>query len=359
MGRDLEAIVAEIKERADIVEVVGGVMTLKKKGKDWWAPCPFHKEKAPSFSVSRAKQFYKCFGCGASGDVIKFYEEFYHVRFYQALKGLGDLCGVQVEGAGRSSAFMAHPKRRNLPSWEPSDPGTPSALWQEKARKFIVWAFENLLSRPDSLAYLAGRGINEGSIVAYGLGWCENGKTGGDIHRPRESWGLETVMNDKGRRKSLWLPRGLVIPCFGRSGEIQKIRIRRADPEGFGIKMKYYFVPGGANRTMVLGRGHPVHVIVESELDAILVAQEAGDLVTVVCMGSSSARPDRGAAQLLKESSHILNALDADNAGAEQRTWWKDHFPECVRWPVPKGKDPGEAFQAGVDLREWVKAGLP
>jgi hypothetical protein len=52
-------------------------------------------------------------------------------------------------------------------------------------------------------------------------------------------------------------------------------------------------------------------------------------------------------------------ALDVDQAGAQAWQWWKTTFPDCERWPVPKGKDPGEAFEAGVDIREWVVAGLP
>jgi hypothetical protein len=107
--------------------------------------------------------------------------------------------------------------------------------------------------------------------------------------------------------------------------------------------------------------GHrDVYVIVEAELDAILIAQEVSDLVGVMALGSSSTRPDKAAAVKLDRAAHILNALDADGAGEkESGKWWRENYPDAVRWPVPEGKDPGEAYKAGVNIREWVMGGLP
>jgi hypothetical protein len=105
---------------------------------------------------------------------------------------------------------------------------------------------------------------------------------------------------------------------------------------------------------------HDVYVIVEAELDAILIAQEARDLAGVIALGSSSTRPDNAAAARLDRAAHILNALDADGAGEkESGKWWREHYPDAVRWPVPEGKDHGDAYKAGVDIRDWIIAGLP
>jgi hypothetical protein len=79
----------------------------------------------------------------------------------------------------------------------------------------------------------------------------------------------------------------------------------------------------------------------------------------VVAVGSSSAKPDRQATERLRKSIHIMVALDFDTAGTKAWEWWKEVFFKAERWPVPKGKDPGEAHKAGVDLRGWVAAGLP
>ncbi|MFT4857408.1 MAG: DNA primase, partial [Planctomycetota bacterium] len=62
----------KVKERMDIEEVIGDYVSLKRKGQNFWANCPFHGEKTPSFSLSPAKQIYKCFGCGKAGDPIQF-----------------------------------------------------------------------------------------------------------------------------------------------------------------------------------------------------------------------------------------------------------------------------------------------
>ena len=76
-------------------------------------------------------------------------------------------------------------------------------------------------------------------------------------------------------------------------------------------------------------------------------------------MGSVSAKPDAATFSILRGSLQILNALDYDVAGAKAMAWWTDQFPQCDRWPVPQGKDPGEAIKMGIDLNSWIKAGLP
>lgn len=97
----------------------------------------------------------------------------------------------------------------------------------------------------------------------------------------------------------------------------------------------------------------------EAELDCIAVDEAAGDLVGTVGIGSTGVKPERVAAEALSQSLCILDGLDYDQAGANAGAWWKETYPQSKRWPVPEGKDPGEAFAAGVDLRVWVLAGLP
>ena len=100
-------------------------------------------------------------------------------------------------------------------------------------------------------------------------------------------------------------------------------------------------------------------VIVESELDGLLIDQEAGDLVGTVALGSVGIRPDQEENELLKQADLILVSLDFDEAGA-WASWnlWTRTYPKAKRWPVPVGKDPGEAFQKGLSIRAWVEAGL-
>ena len=76
----------ELKSRIDLVELIGGYVPVDKKGGNYWARCPFHHEKTPSFSINATDQFYHCFGCGVSGDAITFIREIESVDFMDAIK---------------------------------------------------------------------------------------------------------------------------------------------------------------------------------------------------------------------------------------------------------------------------------
>jgi len=89
--------VDRIKQTADIVEVVGDFVSLKKKGANYSACCPFHNEKTPSFNVNPVRQIYKCFGCGAAGDAIKFVMDVDGIGYGEALRYLADKYGIEIE----------------------------------------------------------------------------------------------------------------------------------------------------------------------------------------------------------------------------------------------------------------------
>ena len=95
-----EELVEEIRERNDIVEVIGTYVKLQKKGSSYFGLCPFHNEKSPSFSVSPDKQMYYCFGCGAGGNVFTFIMEYENYSFPEALKIPGRPGRDQASGAG-------------------------------------------------------------------------------------------------------------------------------------------------------------------------------------------------------------------------------------------------------------------
>ena len=78
--------VRELKEKNDIVEVIGSYIKLERRGYNYWACCPFHPDKSPSFSINAADRYYHCFGCGASGDVIGFVKNYENVDFMQAVQ---------------------------------------------------------------------------------------------------------------------------------------------------------------------------------------------------------------------------------------------------------------------------------
>ena len=89
-------IISDIKNSVNIVEVIGEVVALTKAGRNFLGLCPFHGEKTPSFNVVEDKQFYHCFGCGKSGDVFKFIEEYRGVSFMEAVQIIAERSGIQL-----------------------------------------------------------------------------------------------------------------------------------------------------------------------------------------------------------------------------------------------------------------------
>ena len=90
------AFMEQLKDKCDIVNTISKYLPLSKKGKTYWACCPFHSEKTPSFAVNEIEQYYHCFGCGESGDVIKFLEKYDNINFVEAVKKLADSAGLKV-----------------------------------------------------------------------------------------------------------------------------------------------------------------------------------------------------------------------------------------------------------------------
>lgn len=318
-----------------------------KNGGEWQGPCPScgGEDRFHVWPVrNEGKGAYWCRGCEKSGDNIQFLRDFNGMSFQDACAYLNVSLPDHRDRPGP-------PPQRTKPEFQPATHASPADLWQEKAGKLIAWASANLAANAEALAWLASRGISARTAADFSLGW-NPGEDDKDLYRPRKAWGLPELLRDDGRPKALWIPRGLVIPYIV-DGVVYRIRIRL--PEG---EPRYYVLPGSAMPTMLIGRERRAFVIVESELDAIAVAA-ASDLAGAVALGSVAAKPDAETFAVLKKSLQILNALDYDAAGAKAMEWWGDNFAHHDRWPVPKGKDPGEAVRMGIALDQWIKAGLP
>src|SRR3954469_20205749 len=91
-----QTFIDDLRRQADIVRVLSDYVTLKKKGANWMACCPFHQEKTPSFSVNPSKGFYKCFGCGKGGSVYNFLMEIEGLNFPEAIKRVAEISGVML-----------------------------------------------------------------------------------------------------------------------------------------------------------------------------------------------------------------------------------------------------------------------
>ena len=158
MGRIPQNFIDELIARADIVEVIGARVQLKKAGREYKACCPFHNEKTPSFWVSPDKQFYHCFGCGKHGTVLGFLMDHDHMTFPEAVEELATRLGLEVphEGGVDSSARRAD---------EP--------LFELMARVAGFYA-QGLARDARARDYLAQRGLAPETIARFGLGYAAN-----------------------------------------------------------------------------------------------------------------------------------------------------------------------------------------
>lgn len=361
-----------------LVELIEDYVPLRKAGGYRYAgPCPKcgGSPKSQRFSVRVGdKEFAHCYQCGFNADLVKALRELRGMSCPEAYAAAGqecdrsacpfsDKCRKGGNSQKRSSRYATPDHKERKPaSFQPSSAEAPEEIWQYKAECLVVWAREQLLADPDQLAYLASRGLGKEEINRYWLGYVPK-----DIYRERSSWGLPEKLNKEGKAAKLWIPRGIVIPSFTGS-TVQRVRVRRPnedlerdrkrDPEN--DPLRYYAIPGSGNDVAVLGDTRRAAVVVESDLDGLLIDSVAGDIVSTIPLTTCSARPKENAARVLDEATVILVSTDADKPGALAFRWWEETYPgKAVRWPVRVGKDPGDAYEKGENLRAWITAGLP
>lgn len=343
----------------DLVEGTGVALrrVASTRGGEYAGPCPGcgGRDRFRVWPEDKGgKGSFWCRQCGKGGDDIQFMVEFMGYTFRQAFEAVGrELPDAYVP-------FCCKPVlNRQTPVFTPRVFESPSDLWQERAVKLTEKAHEALLENPDELAWLARRGLDLQAVRGFKLGWLEGEKGRPCRFRPRSAWGLEKILKTNGRQKALWLPRGLVIPAY-KQGKIYRIRIRRPDKDLRDERdSRYVVVPGSGMDAAGHNPHHRAFVVVESELDEMLVCRRAGSLVGSVALGSSSSKPGADMYHRLKGALRVLVALDFDGPGRKAWAWWHKNFDNARRWVVPAGKDPGEAFKMGVDIRDWVLAGLP
>jgi DNA primase len=156
-GRIPEQFIDELLARVDIVEVIEQRVPLRKAGRDWSARCPFHDERSPSFTVSPAKQFYHCFGCGAHGSAITFLMNYDRLEFVDAVEELAARTGLKVpyEGGGAKRA--------------PQEDSTDMYALLDAAAKFYQ---RQLGSSGKAREYFESRGLDAQTIERFGLGFA-------------------------------------------------------------------------------------------------------------------------------------------------------------------------------------------
>lgn len=333
-------------ELLDLAQELG--LNLKKtsnsKGGEYHSSCPNCGEGVDRFVIWSEINRYWCRRCDVKGDAIQFCRAFMNMSYRDA--------SYKVRGNyhGYNQIQYKRPIYEELLVSE-----KPSKIWQGKALAFTSWAQNQLAQSAASLKELHKRGFNNTTIMQYKLGYAIN-----DFFREREDWGLSCEYKAEGVTKKLWLPSGFVIPTSSDDGTIYKLKVRRQKWTPQDPLPKYVEISGSKSCPSLYGdKEKPVAIVLESELDAMLIQQEAGDICCCIALGGATKKPDFHIDQLLKNIPLILWCLDNDEAGKKAALWWRENYINLKFWQAPIGKSPGDAFKDHkVNLRDWILSGI-
>jgi len=157
MARYSQSKVEEIKNTADIVDVVSEFVSLQQAGKNMKGLCPFHNEKTPSFFVSKERQLFNCFGCGEKGNVIQFISKYKHLDYWDSIKFLADKYGIEPDG---------------FDDVKKNDKKTRYYRINELAKQFFSLQLLNLESGQTAVDYLKSRGFDEQTLSHFEIGFA-------------------------------------------------------------------------------------------------------------------------------------------------------------------------------------------
>jgi DNA primase len=321
-----------VKQQADMVRVVGDYVTLKKTGaQNFGGLCPFHKEKTPSFSVHATKQFFHCFGCGASGDVFSFVQKIENITFPEAVRAVAQKLGIELpkqQFSGPAEAAEAKLRGQLLDM-------------HEKASAF----FEEQLRKPEATKareYLAGRGLDEKAIALFRIGFApESGfllrdrmkaqfddeqmrasglfswkESGADDRRPKTDGDSKTALYSKFRNRitfPICNEQGKIIAFTGRTlatDEKSGPKYLNSPETPIYSKSRVLFNLDKAKEAI---RQLGYSILVEGQMDCISV-YNAG--FHNVIASSGTAFTEAQVRLLGRFSKNIVVNFDPDNAGA-------------------------------------------
>ena len=368
MGRIPQHFIDELIARADIVEVIGARVPLKKAGREYKACCPFHNEKTPSFWVSPDKQFYHCFGCGKHGTVLGFLMDHDHLAFPEAVEELATRLGLSVPHEGGPEAGA---RRADEPLYE---------LTASVARFYA----ENLTRSARARDYLAGRGLTPETVERFAVGYAS------------DSWNellRRFGAHDSGRK--LLAEAGLIVERERgavRDGERHYDRFRDRimfpirDARGRVIAFGGRIIDAGEPKylnspeTVLFHKGRELYglyevrraranlarlIVVEGYMDTVRLHQ-AGIDYAVATLGTATTAEHLK--RLFRLSAAVVFAFDGDRAG--RAAAWRalqQALPEAregreIRFLfLPQGHDPDTlvAAEGRVAFEERVAGAVP
>ena len=367
MSRIPQTFIDDLLNRVDIVEIVDPRVKLKRTGKNYSACCPFHDEKTPSFTVSPEKQFYYCFGCGASGTAISFLMDYDRVGFIDAVESLAKTAGVQVpnEEGPRDKTKEIHRKR----CYDTLQQAASHYAEQLKSHR----------QRGQAVKYLQNRGLSGQIAKAYEMGYAPPGWDN-LLTRLGQNEGSQKLLSDTGLtvekteenkrydrfRNRIMFPirdgRGRVIGFGGRVlGDDKPKYLNSPETDVFHKGRELY----GLYEARKFGKRLDFLMVVEGYMDVIALAQY-GLWNAVATLGTACSEEHLKLA--FRQVNEVVFCFDGDKAGraAAKRallnalTSMEDG--RQIRFLfLPDGQDPDSLVrQIGAErFKEQVKRALP
>jgi DNA primase len=313
-----QSFIQELLARADVVEIVGRYVQLKKGGANFMGLCPFHGEKSPSFSVSPAKQFYHCFGCGKNGNAIGFLMDHAGMTFIEAVKDLAQQYGLQVPEDDAS------PQDRERAAQQREKQATLTDVLEKAGDAYR----KHLKNSPRAIAYLKGRGLSGEVARQFGLGYAPEGWRSLASVFPRyddalltesglvivndEDGAAEAKRYDRFRDRVMFPIRNVKGECIGFGGRVLGDE-----------KPKYLNSP----ETPVFSKGRELYGLFEArqalrERGYVLVTEGYMDVVALAQLGFPNAVATLGTActtdhvqKLFRFTDSVVFSFDGDAAG--------------------------------------------
>ena len=312
-----QTFIQELLSRTDVVEIVGRYVQLKKGGANFMGLCPFHGEKSPSFSVSPAKQFYHCFGCGKNGNAISFLMDHAGMSFVEAVKDLAQQYGLQVpedDASPQDRARAAEQREKQV---------TLSDVLEKAGQAYR----RQLKNSPKAVSYLKGRGLSGEVARQYGLGYAPEGwrslasvfpnyeepllvESGLVILNTEE--GQDNKRYDRFRDRVMFPIRNVKGDCIGFGGRVLGDE-----------KPKYLNSP----ETPVFSKGRELYGLFEArnalrDMGYVLVTEGYMDVVALAQLGFPNAVATLGTActadhvqKLFRFTDSVVFSFDGDAAG--------------------------------------------
>ncbi len=337
-----------VRQAADILDVIGTATVLKHKGGPWYQGlCPFHTEKTASFRVNSDEGIYRCFGCGAKGDVFNFVIQRESTDFRGALRILAERCGITL--SEENPEFVDEQRRMREAMIE--------------AQKYFRHTFDHSDEGEEARAYAAKRGLTSDTIERFGIGAASRNWEGLFRHLTRAGYSPETLdtaglcrPNQSGGHRDYFRNR-LMFPICSDMGTVVAFGGRTLDASD---QVKYLNSPD----TPIYQKGHQVFglhlakeairqadrvLIVEGYMDVVAVHQ-AGFRETVAVLGTAMTPQQAKSILRFTASRRVVVGFDADRAGQEAANRGISTLEEVARSAgihlsvlcVPDGKDPDE-----------------